>query len=99
MKLLLLALLVASAATMASPGALKSDGVRAVTIAWSGARTPRQGMTLYPVRPVQYHCRADCRYCRDVCYGRWRVRCYGPHCRGQFTLCMRACWDRICRWC
>lgn len=43
-------------------------------------------------QPVQYYCRADCNACRRHCdYG------YGD--RRAFTLCMRDCWNSICRWC
>ena len=95
----LLVLFVAMAATMAFPDAPKSDAASALPIAWSGRLAPELGTAFSPVRPVQYRCRADCRYCRDVCYGRWRARCYGPRCRGRFTACMRGCWEQICRWC
>lgn len=43
-------------------------------------------------RPVQYYCRADCNACRRHCDYR-----YGS--RRAFTLCMRDCWNSICRWC
>lgn len=51
------------------------------------------------VKEAGYRCRRDCDWCRSDCYYRFRVRCWGPYCRENFTLCMRNCWDRICRWC
>lgn len=52
-----------------------------------------------PVNPVVSYCRADCTYCRDACYWRWRIHCEGYGCRQEFTFCMRHCWEQICRLC
>lgn len=51
------------------------------------------------VKEAGYRCRRDCDWCRKDCYGRFRVRCHGPDCRGEFTICMRYCWEDICRYC
>lgn len=51
------------------------------------------------VKPVVSYCRRDCTWCRNDCYNTYRVYCYGPSCRRQFTLCMRGCWYNICKWC
>jgi len=58
------------------------------------------GKSMSPlVKEVGNRCRRDCDWCRKDCYSRFRVRCWGPYCRENFTVCMRHCWDRICRWC
>lgn len=51
------------------------------------------------VKKTGYRCRRDCDWCRKDCYGRFRVRCHGPSCRDEFTVCMRYCWEEICRYC
>ena len=39
-----------------------------------------------------------CRACRRDCYGEYRIACgYSDYCRRQFTQCMRACWEDLCR--
>ncbi len=51
------------------------------------------------VRPARSYCRRDCTICRNDCYARFRVYCHGYSCRRHFVLCMRGCWNNICRWC
>lgn len=51
------------------------------------------------VRPAQYYCRRDCQWCRSDCYNAYRINCFYRGCRQQFVLCMRACWNNICRNC
>lgn len=58
------------------------------------------GKAMSPLfRETGYGCRRDCDWCRNDCYARFRVYCYGANCRRQFTLCMRGCWNNICRYC
>lgn len=39
-----------------------------------------------------------CSACRRDCYREFRIACgYSDYCRGQFTACMRACWEGYCR--
>lgn len=51
------------------------------------------------VKQASYYCRRDCTWCRNDCYNAYRVNCHGPSCRPNFVLCMRACWENICRNC
>ena len=51
-------------------------------------------------KPAQYYyCRRDCKWCRSDCYNTYRINCFYRGCRQQFVLCMRACWNNICRNC
>jgi len=51
------------------------------------------------VLPAASYCTRDCDHCRSDCYQRYRVHCYGYECKQHFVLCMRECWNTICRWC
>lgn len=51
------------------------------------------------VQKTRSYCRRDCSFCRDDCYARFRVYCHGYECRQNFVLCMRHCWNSICRYC
>ena len=41
----------------------------------------------------------ECRYCRRRCFVRYRIDCDDSEswCRRRFVLCMRACWEEVCR--
>lgn len=59
--------------------------------------------TVKPMTPLvqktRNYCRRDCTICRNDCYARFRVYCHGYECRQNFVLCMRHCWNSICRYC
>jgi hypothetical protein len=57
------------------------------------------GKPMSLVKKAGYRCRRDCDWCRRDCYNSFRVRCWGPYCRENFTVCMRHCWERVCRYC
>ncbi|MEM8743468.1 MAG: hypothetical protein AAGF14_02410 [Pseudomonadota bacterium] len=51
------------------------------------------------VKPAQYSCRQSCKWCRSDCYNTYRINCPYAGCRQEFVLCMRGCWNNICRNC
>ncbi len=51
------------------------------------------------VRKARNYCNRDCRWCRNDCYNTYRINCFHQGCRQQFVLCMRGCWENICRYC
>lgn len=57
-----------------------------------------QSLPRSQARPVSY-CKRDCENCRSYCYNTYRLNCYDDYCRQSFTLCMRDCWNNICRQC
>lgn len=78
----------------AQPVALVS-GAASAFFALPGSSMPMTRL----VQKARYYCRRDCEICRNDCYARFRVYCYGLECKQHFVLCMRSCWNNICRWC
>lgn len=96
MKRALILLVLAAALVAPVRSAATADVIRASAGVQLGGGTTLVAKLLNPnmslAQPVGWYCRADCNSCRRYCdYS------YGD--RRAFTLCMRDCWNRICRWC
>ena len=80
-------------ATAQSGNALEPD---AAPISYSAIPTPSARTTGKLLHRIQSY---DCRVCRRGCVRDFKIDCYESDrwCRRQFVLCMRDCWDFVCR--
>lgn len=65
----------------------------------AGGQYPMSRSTAPRFQLIGNRCRRDCEWCRNDCYGRFRIYCSGDYCRPHFVKCMRHCWNTWCRWC
>lgn len=92
MKNIVLAALLAVTFTVPA-GAVPAAGEAPMSLGVASIpAAPGRPMSRALVEPVGWWCRRECDRCRRYCDWTYRDR-------RAFTLCMRDCWYRICRWC